>query len=83
MDLRRTYEILTKKVSVIKVAKGKNRTQEIVGYEYEIPTAGEPYSVFVNGGKVFKTSSVQEIKETYNGVLIKTKNSIYRIQYLR
>ena len=84
MDLTRTYEILTQKVSVLKISKkNKKKSEPLVGYEYEPPTPGERYSVYLTKGKVFRTSLVEEVREVHSAIMIKTKNSVYRIKYLK
>ena len=79
----KTHEILTTKVSLVKVNSGGKKSEEsIEGYEYELPTLGFPYVVLMGKGKVFKTSRVWDVKEVNDAVMIKTANSIYRINYL-
>jgi hypothetical protein len=83
MNLTRTHEILTTKVSLVKVhSGGKKSRQPIVGYEYEPPTLGSPYTVYLGQGSAFKTSRVWEVEAVNDAFMIKTANSIYRLDYL-
>jgi len=84
MKLARTHEILTTKVSVIKVGgNGKKHKERIEGYEYEPPTLGFPYTVHLGKGNVFKTSPVWDVKEVNDAFMVKTANSVYRLNYLK
>jgi hypothetical protein len=79
----RTYEFLTKKVSVTKLSgKGNTSKVSIRGLEYAPPAHGEPYTVYTGDAKTFKTAPVRDVRETYCAVLIRTDNSIYQIKYL-
>ena len=82
MDITKTHEILTTKVSFVKVDSGKKSRQPIVGYEYEPPTLGFPYIVYLGQGNVFKTSRVWEVEAVNDAFMIKTANSVYRLDYL-
>jgi hypothetical protein len=84
MSYTKTYEILTKKISLSKVdTVGQVQNSAIIGWEYAPPRVGERYSVYLGRGRVLRTSPVEEIKETPYALMIKTLNSVYRIEYLR
>jgi hypothetical protein len=72
----------THQISLIKISNNGKSNEPISGFEYIPPIVGQPYRIYIGDGKNFKTSPVRDIKEAYNGILIKTKNSIYRIRYL-
>lgn len=78
-----TYEVLTRKVSLSKLnGNGKDKGENVIGCEYSAPLKGKPYSIYMRNGKVFKTSSLIDIRRTYTAFLLRTKNSIYQIKYL-
>jgi hypothetical protein len=84
MNLTRTHEVLTTKVTIAKVnGNGKKPKKNIEGYEYSPPAQGCPYVVYLGKGNVFKTSPVRDVKEVNDAIMLKTSNSIYRINYLR
>jgi hypothetical protein len=84
MNFGKTYEFLLQKVCLQKVSNnGKNKNLMIIGCEYGPPRVGKPYVIHVGKENVFKTTPVKDIKETYTALMIKTKNSIYRIKYLK
>lgn len=82
--LRKTYEILTKKVMLVKInSKGeKEKNSAVVGWEFTPPEVGERYVIYLGKGRVLKTTPVMDVKETHYALMIKTSNSIYRIEYL-
>ena len=83
MNVTRTHEILTTKVSLIKVdSGGKKSKKRIEGYEIEPPILGFPYVVHLGKGNVFRTSRVWDVKEVNDAFMIKTANSNYRLTYL-
>jgi hypothetical protein len=83
MVLTKTYEILTQKVSIVKIGGKGQRNEPLIGYEYAPPTPGGSYAIYLfKGPQIFRTSPVEEVREIYEGVMIKTRNSIYRIKYL-
>jgi hypothetical protein len=62
---------------------GKNpRGGYVLGEEYASPHTGCPYLVYLKRGGLFQTSLVQEIRKVGDGVVIKTRNSVYHIAYL-
>jgi hypothetical protein len=83
-NLTKTYEILTQKIALTRIESlGKEEKGSVIGWEYAPPKKGERYSVYLGERKVLRTSPVEEIKHTINAVMIKTANSIYKIQYLK
>lgn len=83
MDHPNTCEILTNRISLSKVeAVGHDPKGVVIGWEYAPPKRGERYVVYLGKGKVLRTSVVEDIKENMDSLLIKTANSIYKIQYL-
>ena len=82
MLLTRTHMVPTHQISLIKLNNNGKNNEPISGFEYIPPIIGQPYRIYIGDGKNFKTSTVTDIKEAYDDILIKTKNSIYRIKYL-
>jgi hypothetical protein len=84
MNLAKTDEIFSNKVSVVELNGRRRKTiGRITGLEYAPPRRGVPYSIYNMGSKrVFQTSPVKDIRETYTTTLIKTVNTIYQIKYL-
>ena len=82
--LSRTQEIPARKISVTKVqdTSPESPRGSLIGWEYLCPKDGCPYLIYLDRGAVLKTSSVQEIRETDTGVVIKTRNSTYKVEYL-
>jgi hypothetical protein len=79
-----TGEVLTRKISLTKVdSVGKEQRGAVVGWEHGVPKKGERYSVFLGKGRVLRTSPVEDVRTSADAVLIKTANSIYRVQYLK
>jgi hypothetical protein len=54
----------------------------LVGWEEDGPRMGTSYTIHLEGGLVLRTSPVQDIEMTSNGLIIKTANSIYHLKYL-
>jgi hypothetical protein len=79
-----TQELPAWKIHITKLqgsdqnAKGRR----LVGWEYSSPETGYPYLVYLKGNGVLKTSVVEEVREVSDGLVIKTRNSIYHIAYL-
>jgi hypothetical protein len=70
-----------RKVQVKKLAGVDTKIKTLtsfVGLEEERPVLGKKYRVFIENGKVFKSSPVTDI----TGNFIRTKNSIYEINVL-
>lgn len=83
LRISQTQEIPAWRVSVTKLrGEGQGRTgKKLLGWEYASPQQGYPYLVYLKDHGVFRTSAVQELKETDDGVIIKTVNSVYHIEY--
>jgi hypothetical protein len=77
-----THMIPTHQVSLVKLSNNGSSNEPVTGFEYVPPIVGQPYRIYIGDRKNFKTSPVEDIKEAHNGMLIRTKNSIYRIKYL-
>lgn len=79
-----------KKVKLSKISGGNAlRTESIEGFAPFAPQVGRSYLVLgeslTNPGldiRQFVTSIVQEIEEKENGYVLKTLNSIYRVDFL-
>ncbi len=79
----KTSEILSKRIALSKIEKiGDDPRGTVVGWECAPPVKGERYAVYLGKGRVLRTSVVEEVRETPESVLIKTANSVYKIQYL-
>ncbi len=83
LRISQTQEIPAWSVSVTKVlGEGQEKEgKKVLGWEYASPQQGYPYLVYLKDHGVFRTSAVQELRETENGVIIKTINSVYHIEY--
>ena len=79
MLLTRTHTIPTHQISLMKLSDNGKSNEPIAGFEYIPPIVGQPYRIYIGNGKNLMTSPVKDIKEAHNGILIKTKNSIYRV----
>jgi hypothetical protein len=79
----KTAEIATRKISLSRIESvTTDQKGEVIGWEYAPPRRGERYTVSLGKGRVLRTSPVQDVKESRNALLIKTVNSIYRVEYL-
>jgi hypothetical protein len=79
----RTCEILTRRISLTRVESvGQDPKGVVVGWEYSPPRKGERYAVYLGKGRVLRTSVVEDVRENMGSLLIKTANSIYKVQYL-
>jgi hypothetical protein len=84
LSLVKTHEILVKKISLTRIDSiDKEQKGAVIGWEYGPPRRGERYSVYLGDGKVLRTSPVEDVKETHCALLIKTMNSVYRVEYLK
>ena len=74
----RQISIITKLKTVTKGAtKGS-----VIAWECDSPKKGCHYIAFLLDGMLLKTSLVQDLRETENGLIIETQNSVYQIEYL-
>jgi hypothetical protein len=72
----------TRKASLTKIS-GKTEgffAVTLTGWEIASPKEHEPYRVRLETGETFRTSPVQLITETDDGVCIVTKNSVYQLK---
>lgn len=84
MNFGKTYELLLRKVCLEAITrKGRKRNVSVIGCERGRPVVGKPYVIYLGKDRIFKTSPIRDIKETYTALMIQTQNSIYRIKYLR
>jgi hypothetical protein len=58
------------------------KTGGVIGWEYTPPQKGRPYVIYLEKGLVLRTSLVQEVQKGRNTLLLKTLNSLYRVDYL-
>jgi hypothetical protein len=79
-----TQELPARKISLAAVARGGGGSEEpeLVGWETAPPQEGEPYVAYLERGGIFQTSTVQEVQEAEGGILLRTRNSLYRVRYL-
>jgi len=83
MGRSKTYEIVTTKISMVKVGDdGKTRNGAIVGFEYSPPSLGDAYVIYMSDGRVLRTSPILDVKEVHDSLMLKTRNSIYRLCYV-
>ncbi len=82
--LGETQEIPGWKISLSKIGDGHGHAKKgsVIGWEYASPEKGYPYLVYLHNGAVFRTSPIQEVREIEKGVIIKTLNSVYYVEYL-
>jgi hypothetical protein len=84
MDSRGTCEILSQKISLTKVdSVGRDSKGAVVGWESSPPREGERYTVYLGNGRILRTSTVEDVKDNLGAFLVKTANSIYRVEYLK
>jgi len=78
-----TKEIRTRKITLTRVEDTSlDHRGHVVGWEYGPPQAGERYTVYLGKGRVLRTSPVQEVLGSGPALLLKTLNSVYRVEYL-
>ena len=79
---QKTKEIETRRISLARVeSTGSEQRGQVVGWEYGPPRAGERYVVHLGKGRVLRTSHVQEVRGSGRVLLLKTVNSLYRVEY--
>ncbi len=84
MNMVKTCEVLTKKISLSRIdSVGKDAKGAVVGWEYAPPEKGERYTVYLGKGRVLRTSPVEDIRRNLAALLIKTANSVYRVEYIK
>ena len=78
-----TLEIASRKISLARIESvATDRKGELIGWEYAPPKKGDRYTVSLGKGRILRTSPVQDVKQSDDALLIKTVNSIYRVEYL-
>jgi len=78
-----TEEISYRKISLKRIKNFKIEERGgVIGWEATPPQTGERYAVYLGEGNVLKTSPVAEVKPNGNVLMVKTMNSIYRVEYL-
>jgi hypothetical protein len=83
MNHTKTCEVLNRRISLTRVESvGQEPKGAVVGWEYSPPAKGERYAVYLGRGRVLRTSVVEEVRQNMGSLLIKTANSIYKVQYL-
>ncbi len=82
--LRDTEETPARKIALTKVDEifALPKKGSVIGWEYASPDRGCPYLVYLHKEAVIRTSPVQEVREIERGVIIKTLNSVYCVEYL-
>jgi hypothetical protein len=83
--VKRTAEIPTRKISLLKLAATREETTKggVAGWECAPPRIGRPYAIWLYEGMVLRTSPVRDIRKTKCALIIKTLNSLYRLEYLK
>jgi hypothetical protein len=77
-----TEETLTRKVALTLICgSAKIRNEMAVGWEYTPPQKSERYAIYMGKGKILRTSAVEGITETADGITIKTANSLHEVKY--
>ncbi len=83
-DPKGTSEILSQKISLTKIdSVGRDARGAVVGWESAPPREGERYTVYLGNGRLLRTSTVEDVRDTLGAFLVKTANSIYRVEYLK
>ena len=84
-NLERTEEISAWKISLTKLeAVGMElRRGTLIGWAAHEPEEGRPYTILLDKTTGLKTSPVQEVEKTGNGFIIRTRNSIYQVEYIQ
>jgi len=83
-NMSKTVEILTRRISLSRIdSVGKDPKGAVVGWEHAPPQKGERYTVYLGKGRVLRTSPVEDVRENLETLLVRTANSIYRVEYLK
>lgn len=81
--LTATEEVHYRKISLKRLKSFKIEEKGgVIGWEAAPPKVGERYAVYLGEGNVLRTSPVEEVKKTSHILMVKTMNSIYRVEYL-
>ena len=72
-----------RKLSCKKIKReGMGKKEELIGWEHEAPQRGKSYIIYLENGKMLKTSPVEDVIENFHAIIVKTTNSIYQVKYL-
>ncbi len=84
LKLNQTQEIPAWRVALTKLGRvgARTRRRRLLGWEYAPPEKGYPYLVYLKDRSVLRTSPIQEVRETDQGLIVRTLRSIYRVEYL-
>jgi hypothetical protein len=84
LAVTRTEEIPTRRISPLKLGATVEETSKggVTGWECTPPRIGRPYAMCLYEGMILRTSPVQDIRKTECALIIKTLNSLYRLEYL-
>jgi hypothetical protein len=82
--LMRTEEGPGRRIALTKLdgLAPEERKGSLIGWEHTPPWAGHPYMVQLHQGVVLRTSPVREVTAQGSRLLIKTRNSLYQVEYL-
>ena len=82
--LRDTEETPARKIALTKVDEifAFPKKGSVIGWEHAPPEKGCPYLVYLHKEAVLRTSPVQEVRKIDKGIIIKTLNSVYYVEYL-
>jgi hypothetical protein len=82
-DLTNTELKIPRRISLTRIQGFKNENNGVVvGWEHDCPQKGESYTIYLDGGKVLKTSAVVSMSENPGVLELETVNSIYHVEYL-
>jgi hypothetical protein len=85
---KKKYLINTEEVTYRKISLRRHKENQlderggVLGWEAAPPQVGERYAVYLGEGNVLKTSPVEEVERRDNVLMVRTMNSIYRVEYL-
>jgi hypothetical protein len=73
------------KISLTKLDKMwmEQKKRNLMGWAAQAPEEGQPYIVLLDKSTGLKTSPVQEVQEVKNDCIIRTLNSVYRIEHIK
>lgn len=75
---------LMRSVSLTKVeGEDLKKNKPVIGWEEAPPAPKKRYRLRLKKGKAFRTSTVEEVIEKKDGLLIRTGHSVYDVKYLK
>jgi hypothetical protein len=82
-NLTSTQLTALRRISLLKLGSTQKPSNAggVKGWELTPPETGQRYVVKMNDQMILKTSPVQEVRRASEALVIKTKNSLYRIEY--